>query len=460
MGNAKALAANKEIMISFDILKSGFKINICGNDNFAVKYGQHIFSSLGPRAREILSENFIYSRTAPLGLACAKSLSYQMPEPILREITDYGIKNDLPRIAFANKIKINSLLKKFSQRQINFSKQDPVGRLVPIQKLSRHKAILAMSFGKDSLLSYGLAKEIGLDCQLAYVNEMEDYYHIENVHKRKIIRDFGREQQEQIEYLEDNLDSIFQENLKVRLKEFDNSNGMLAFSLELLPLAFYHRAKYLILGNEKNFDDYWRYQGHKAFPSFDQSSFYARKLNQALSKLTAGNYQTISLVAPLYNLAEIKILFNRYPFLLKYVMSCDLEMTAADRWCHNCPMCANAYLYAAAVGGDPAKIGIKQKLFELKYLRLYPLWDRHQLRAYEMPKQVREEQLLAFLLAYRQGWRGSAIDLFKKKYLAEAKRREKQLRLKFFKIYPMPDAPKEYRAKLFNIYQGELKQLL
>ena len=460
-GRSKKTGAIEDLRISSDLFKNGFNINIFGSQNFSVKYNQKIFSNLPHEAQKTLSANFIYSRTAPLGLANKKRLVYQMSKPLVKAMADYGLKNDLPRIAFSNQMKVRDLNKSFENRQIQFEKSGQGKQLLPPKKLSSKKSILAMSFGKDSLLSYGLAKEIGSDCQLAYVNEMESHYHIENEHKRKIIKDFCLEQKEKIEYLEDNVDSIFfQNNITGKLKEFDNSNGMLAFSLELLPIAYYYRAKYLILGNEKNFDDYFRYQRIKAYPSFDQSSFYAQKLNQALSKLTGGNYQTISLVAPLYNLAEMKILYNRYPDLLKYVMSCDLDMTTSDKWCNQCPMCANAYLYSAAVGGNPAQIGLKQKLFESKCLSLYPLLERHQTRAYEMPSQVREEQLLAFLLAYKQGWRGPLMDLFKQKYLNEAKRKEKKLRYKFFKIYSMNNIPKAFRAKLFNIFSGELKQLI
>ncbi len=450
---------NFELKISYQVGNDGFRISVNGEAQYSVIYPQKIWKQF--ERKNILAENFIYSRTGPLGVATDKKIGFEMGRPFLHRIADQGVLGDLPHVGFANRLKVLRLVNLFKDRKISFADVKKSEKIIPQKQALHNKAILALSFGKDSLLTYGLIKELGLKYQLVYVNEMEGEYSIENEHKRKIIRAFVKNEKEKIEYLEDNADSIFyNKNWPVKIEEFDNSNGMLAFALEFLPFAYYHQAKYLILGNEKNLDDFWLQDGYKAYPSFDQSSGYALKLNQELKKFTADNYQVASLVGPIYNLAEMKILYSRYPYLLKYVMSCAYEMTREDRWCNKCPMCAKAFLYSAAVGGDPKKIGMKQDMFEKKYEQLYPIFNLKNRRAYEMPSQVEQEQLLSFLLAYRNGWRGALIDLFKEKYLAKAIKQEKRLRRKFFKIYPMVTVPKNLQSKLLNIYQEELKQLL
>ncbi|MCX6743921.1 MAG: hypothetical protein NTX82_00130 [Candidatus Parcubacteria bacterium] len=446
-----------ELKISYQADSDGFKIFVNGQGQYSVIYPGKIWRPF--LKKNILTENFIYSRTGPLGVATEKKLSYGMGIPSLKKIADFGIIGDLPHVGFVNKKNVSGLVNLYKNRKIKFAKTNQANKIVPQKQTSDNKAILALSFGKDSLLTYGLAKELGIKYQLVYVNEMEGEYSIENEHKRKIIKAFIKNEKEKIEYLEDNADSIFyNKNWPVKIQEFDNSNGMLAFALEFLPFAYYHRTKYLILGNEKNLDDFWIQDGYKAYPSFDQSSGYARKLNEELKKFTANNYQVASLVEPIYNLVEMKILYSRYPHLLKYVMSCAQEMTLNDRWCNQCPMCAKAFLYSAAVGGDPKKIGMKHNMFDKKYEQLYPLFNLKNRRAYEMPAQVEQEQLLSFLLAYRNGWHGALIELFKKKYLGKAIKQEKMLRQKFFKIYPMVTVPKHLQTKLLNIYQEELNQ--
>jgi len=69
----------------------------------------------------------------------------------------------------------------------------------------------------------------------------------------------------------------------------------------------------------------------------------------------------------------------------------------------------------------------------------------------------RDEQLLAFYLAYKQGYKGELIDLFTKLYLKEAEKREKELREDYFGIHSTKTLPKELKDKLLNIYQEELK---
>ena len=54
--------------------------------------------------------------------------------------------------------------------------------------------------------------------------------------------------------------------------------------------------------------------------------------------------------------------------------------------------------------------------------------------SYEKSKEAYDQQLLAFYLAYRNKAKGYLIDLFKKKYLKQAKQREDELINKFLKV--------------------------
>jgi len=123
-------------------------------------------------------------------------------------------------------------------------------------------------------------------------------------------------------------------------------------------------------------------------------------------------------------------------------------------------MCAKAFLYSAAASGNPEKMKMARPMFSQKDRELYPLLAKKISRPYEKPRQVREEQLLSFLLAERNGWRGPLIDLFRKKYLAEALAKEKQLRRQFFGIHKFKTVPKIWQAKIAKIYHQELDYLV
>ncbi|MDP2812326.1 MAG: hypothetical protein Q8O32_01405 [bacterium] len=424
-----------------------------------------MFSSLGAKNKKILADNFIYSRTRQLTFLTDISLVYNFSKPLMANFADYGIVKDLGKIADINNLKTKDLLTDFKaskKTRLSFILAKNKPYLVPKYKTKAKQIILALSFGKDSLLSYGLVRELGLNCQIVFVKEMENLNSVEAKFKKQIIKKFIKNEKVQIDYLYDNADEIFlSKKLIKKIHEFDNTNGMLAFILELLPLAYYYSAKYVILGNEANFTDaFINHNGYKSYPSFDQSIIYAKKHNQYLQRLTKNNLQSVSLVEPIYNLAEMHILYHRYPNLLKYLMSCSPKKTNSEKWCYECPMCAKAFLYSKAIGGDPKKISFNRNFFAKQYIEFFPLFSAKNTRAYEKPKAVRDEQLLAFFLAYRNGCSGDLIDLFAKKYLKEAIKREKILRGKFFGIHPSTTIPKQFKNKLFNIYQQELKGLL
>ena len=470
--NNKSTQKSKPIIISYQDKTNGFDFDISGI-KYSLVYPKNIWAGLSSPAKNILIKNFIYSRTAPLGVVLDQSSIYNFPQPFLKNFIDWGLTSDLPRISEDLTIDTAKLARAFESYKNKKNKFLPTSRretkLAPQKRTRGSRAILALSFGKDSLLSYGLAKEIGLKCFIASVDdEIAKFDSTDYKFKRQIFAEFQKEQKEKINFLKDDVDFkekvdqlISNKKIQKKAEDLEQANAMITFILELLPFAYYYQAKYIILGNEKNFDDSFVNKfGVKAFPSYDQTTGYAKKANRELDKLTDSNLQAVSLVEPIYNLAEMKILYSRYPHLLKYMMSCAPEGDSEDRWCYDCPMCAKAFLYSMAVGGDPKKIGLNKNLFAKKYQPLYPLLAKKITRYYEKPPAVREEQLLAFLLAYRRGVKGELMEIFKRKYLEEAEKKEKQLRKKFFGIHQPINIPKDIKNKLLKIYQEELGNLL
>ncbi len=442
--------------------RNGFSFDVLGKKYF-VTYPPKVFSALSYESRQVLLENFVYCRTKPLCLITKKNLFYQNQKPILKNFVDYGILKDLPRVAFFEK----SPLKKFSdsfktkKNSEYFVKKEKKIQNMDCWESDDKRAILALSFGKDSLLSYGIAKELGLKLDLVYVADKNSLSDREEVFKKRIIKDFVKNEKVKINYLFDSADSIFLENIfEKKIEEFENTNGMLAFSLELIPFSKYFKAKYLIFGNEANFSDYFEKDGKKAYPSFDQSVFYSEKENQYLDKMTKGSVSAVSLVEPIYNIVEMSILVNRYQNLLSYMMSCSPKKNDPEKWCYHCPMCAKAFLYLVAVGGKPCQIGFNKDFFQIKFKNLYPLFNVGVNRAYEKPLAVRDEQLLAFLLTYRRGIKGELINLFAKKYLKEAEKREVGLRKKFLSINKIVTIPAEIKNNVINIYKKEIKKII
>ena len=450
------------LAIGYQWLANGFKVKVIDGADYRLVYPLKVFKRFPVEAKHFLVDNFVYARMRPLTLYGYGPLFFKTGRPTWQSFIDDGIIKDLPCIGDLNQLPIGGLIADFksANRSLIFFSQQAAAPLPPIKTLA-NRAVLALSFGKDSLLSYGLAKELGLNYLLVTGNEMESEMGDEWKIKRKIISSFCRQEKERVHFFKDNVDELFYHpQISKKLKEADDTNSMLAYAIEFLPFIYWQRAKYLIVGNERNLNDFFINQdGFRVYPAYDQSTAYTSSSNRYWSKFTHKSFEVVSFLEPLYNLAEMKILFSRYPRLLQYLMSCAPEKGSKERWCYHCPMCAKAFLYSAAVGGDPKKIAFNRNFFEKKHSEFYPLFAKKKLRHYERPPQVKEEQMLSFLLCYRRGLKGHLIDLFKKRYLTEAINKEKSFRKRYFGIQPAVNLPEPLKSKILKIYRRELSSL-
>ena len=108
-----------------------------------------------------------------------------------------------------------------------------------------------------------------------------------------------------------------------------------------------------------------------------------------------------------------------------------------------------------AINFDPKIVGFKKDLFRKEYRKYYSLFNKNGLDKYKKIKEMKEQVLFAFYLAYKNKAKGYLIDEFKKKYLAEVKKREDEFYNKFLKIHDA-DIPKEIKNDVLSIYKEEL----
>ncbi len=109
-----------------------------------------------------------------------------------------------------------------------------------------------------------------------------------------------------------------------------------------------------------------------------------------------------------------------------------------------------------ANGIDTKLVGLRSNLLNKRHKELYCLFDGKEKDCYEKSKEARDEQVLAFYLAYKNKEGGYLIDLFKKKFLKEAKSREDYLFKKFFSLHKSVTMPKKIKREVFSIFREEL----
>jgi len=231
-----------------------------------------------------------------------------------------------------------------------------------------------------------------------------------------------------------------------------------------LALPFVHRfeAKHIVLGNQQDMNFIFiNKDGFVTYPSYDQTTEWMLKQNEMVKEATADQVDVMSVIEPLTNIAITKILHTRYSEFGKYQVSCDcLDASDEKRWCHECNKCARNVLFMKAFGIDPKVVGLRNILLDKNNKRLFCLFNGSEVDCYEKSKEARDQQLLAFLMTYENGERGPLIEIFKKKFLEEAKEREDELRKRFFSIYKSKTMPRKVEQRVTSIYKEELSDFI
>ena len=443
----------------FSLLGSGIGIKF-RNRFFSLSYPEKIWRTYPKKEKDFLFDNLAYLSTITFPLVSEfKNIRYNTSYPLFKPYFQQMVIRDIPSSTEDYPVSTAKTVKKFMNLEVNFKDyqiKNPVYRTRP----AKNRLIVPLSFGKDSLLTLAVAREIGFEPIAVYINDttsgLENRWKLEMI--KKLSRDFKIETMvitNQIENLNDF------EYWGKNESSLGYAHMIAGFCFLSLPMAYFFKAGYIALGNQQDMSfPFWNKEGYRSFPSFDQSLEGTKQLDSIISLATQNKVRLISLIEPLTNLAITKILNQRYPDLAKLQISCDALNTLDNRqrWCLNCSKCARLFIFMKAWGINPEKIGFTRELLGKSSEKFYRLFSGRLVDNYEKSGEARDEQLLAFYLAYKKGARGYLMDKFKKTFLNEAIRREKSLRKNFLQLHSMETIPENLRNKVGKIYSQELKE--
>jgi hypothetical protein len=452
------LKVNGIAKITTQVLSDGLAVNI-NNKVIRLHYPPSIWNRFPKTHRKILSQNITYALTfqLPFLYTSLKRMLYNMPVPLAESFFFKALSLALPSTAIMQTQKdkriTSDLLRRLFEIDYLFSHHKTA--IPPYNRISMSdRAIMPFTFGKDSLLTFALAREFGIKVYPVYISE--PYLPYEELVKKSLAVPFKREFHTQIGFLKNSL-GVFREpegwlGWELQLTQY---------SLMLLPYVYSNRAGFIFFSNEQSCDvmatddDGFRYN-----PVFEQSHSWLLQ-NSLMTSIIGGNSLSIgSLLEPIHDLGIIKILHTRYPDIAKYQTSCDMPQRPKSdgRWCENCTKCGRMYIFFLANGIDPKKIGFKHDLLKGKYQHLYSIFTSDKVRdsGYDQSNAGRDEQILAFYLAYKKGYKGPVMQTFRRRYLSYAKKYEKSLRQTFYGIHSTKTVPVALRSKLLRIYRSEL----
>ena len=349
--------AGKELIYSYD--SSFFDPQSPEDLNLASMMLAQVALNYGPFCEQILFEG-LYDETDRRFLA-------DMMENTSREILvlKFFGKNEFLLPPF-DSLKAQKL-KRYTAATLEFinpfSIQPPVGRAKETPDENGY-AILS-SGGKDSLLTYGLVRELG-NAHPVFINESgRHWYTAVNAHHyfRKIepntVKPWCNSDRifnwmlRQMPFIKPNFQNIRADIYPVRLWT------VAVFLFGVLPVVRKRNLGNVLIGNEYdttikgNFDGITHYNG-----LYDQSKYFDNALTRYYHK-KGWAIRQYSILRSLSELLILKVLVKRYPKLQEQQVSCHAAHQENGRMqpCGNCEKCRRIVGMLRALGEDPRRCG-------------------------------------------------------------------------------------------------------
>lgn len=449
-------------IIDIQLISNGF-IAVINKKKHPVKYPPLVWNSFPQQLRRSFAEFITFMSTVHFAFIPSNTIKYLFPSPLLRTLFYYGLFLSMPEnlIDFDNNLKTTDYLRIvfnsfFRTEFTGYSEQIEGDNYTYLPE--KDKAMIPFTFGKDSLLTYSLCREIGIQTIPVFLIEKNNIY--ENQIREKLINKFKSKTE----------DTVI--TFPVPLQELKQKRGLFwgwdifltQYTFYLIPFMHYYRNAYFFWSNEfdRNITEIDP-QGYIVNPTFEQSSRWLQLLSSSL-KIFGVSPFIGSLIDPLSELSVHYILHHRYPKISFYQTSCNNDFPGKDgsRWCCRCVPCAETYLYMVALGFDPKRVDLQENMFKKNKKKYYYLF-RKKKRKFSFSLVdfdfFNNEQKLAFYLAFSRGVRGKLIDEFVKDYFSYAQNSLS----KFKKIYLSPHRLNGNFSNLSvminRIFQEELRPL-
>lgn len=424
------------------------------NRTYDLIFPKNIWNMFPTNLKNFFIQEFGFTSTASMPIISEiDNLTYNTPTPIFKNDVKEIILHQIPGIADDYDLDTQNTIDRFKNIQYSFNGTSTMD----VEADDNDGAILLLSGGKDSLLTLGFAQELDIPITPIHINDTTTPY--ENSVSLETVKKLEKQNNITTEIVTNNIEKLND------YETWDKPPSCLGYSHMItgfcfMALPFLHdNASMVLLGNQQNMNfSFQTKDDFIGYPSYDQTTI-AKNQQEKILQYINRHYRVLSLVEPLTDIAEVKILFSRYPQLAKYQFSCNcLYGSDEKRWCHSCNKCARLSLFMLAHSFDIKRVGLRSMLSRrfMNYYRLFGL--NPEIDRYEKSNEARDQQLLAFYMAYKNNVKGQLIDLFTKMFLSEAVSREDELRKKFFKIYET-NLPSRIRIKLGSILKEELKPL-
>ncbi|MEI6533112.1 MAG: hypothetical protein WCO06_04700 [Candidatus Roizmanbacteria bacterium] len=350
-------------------LSNGIDINV-EETSFKIEFDGDIWKNTPSSIRQILLDNLVYGNTNFLPLLSKKgSISYNINYPLFESQLYKNQLFDMVYCEQIDNVPVTTYVRQFHNLEFIFENRTPLfpdlNDFKLLKKTTKNKhAIIPFSFGKESLLTFALCRELGIEPILVYVQEPVQKYEEEK--KLLLIPQFEKEFKTKIHFVK-NGPGLFRQNGALSASqstELGWGSQTTLIALLMIPYVYKYKADYVLFGSEFSNNFVEMYDGWKSFCSYDQSSFWTPQQHAMISILTGNSCGVYSMLESLEEISIFYMLHTYYSDLAKYQFSCFANDPPIDgsNWCHNCSKCDKNYLFCLSCGIDTKKVGFTRNL--------------------------------------------------------------------------------------------------
>ena len=345
----------------------------------------------------------------------------------------------------------------YTQAKLIFLNSDYAEYKVPKESSqpARDAYAILSSGGKDSLLSYGITKELG-EAHPVYINEsgrhwftaVNAYRYFEETEPNTVKPWTNSDRVfnwmlKQFPFIREDYAHIRADIYPIRLWT------VAVFLFGVLPVVRKRNIGNVLIGNEYDTTVKGTTAGISHYNGlFDQSKYFDNTLSRYYKKKGWNIYQ-YSLLRSLSELLIMKILIRRYPQLQQHQVSCHAahEQDGRMKPCGHCEKCRRIIGMMVALGANPENCGYSPEQIQSGLEQL----------AYKSVKQIGSDAAHLYYMLLEKG--AIAANPFTKKV---AREHPEILKLRFDKERSnLEDLPRHIRKPLLEIleaYAGETVQ--
>ncbi len=421
--------------------EKGFSLSVSGNwvaEACEFRFPEDIWKAF-PKKQAFINElAYISTLSVPLILKDS-DVWYDTPVPQFIEFYNrcfaLAIPNLVEDIPEEN---AHDILRRLTTLKRHFFKPANPETLPQKKTWNGKRVILPFTYGKDSLLSLVTLKSLGYEVIPVFIDErmLPRGLALRNA----LYKEFREEHDLEVHLVENEIQLLSDyQVLEISETRLYLVHVHFIYLMAMIPFCYYFDAPAIIFSNEfhNSLDQVFK-ENHRCAHLVMQSRETDKGLSRMAEQFSGGQIKAVNPIDVLGDFSIHRILHDGFPEFARYRISCHLEVTEHDKWCHACYRCAQAFIFFLAMGKDPFMEGFETSMLELDKKKHFSLFRKDIHPDDEYRRFVSQEEELAFLMARANGASGPLMDLFMEFFLKRPDSRRKKLEKHVFRLQTAP----------------------